>query len=148
MESLLLLTALLFVKHFFADGPLQTSYQVANKGRFLHPAGFAHAGVHVLGTGLCLALWLLAIGRIGDLSGGVAVGLASVLALEFVLHYFIDFAKCQVDARYRYSEMKVQADGVARLVINHTNYFMAFLLDQLAHALTLVLIVYLVFLLM
>ncbi|MEL6977263.1 MAG: DUF3307 domain-containing protein [Pseudomonadota bacterium] len=141
-ESLLALTALLFVKHFFADGPLQTSHQVINKGRFLHPAGLTHAGVHAAGTALCLALWAPSAVGLEGLTAGVLLGFAGLLIGEFVIHYFIDFAKCQADARYRFSELREIDGGAPRLVINDTMFFMVFLLDQLAHALTLILIVY------
>ena len=141
IESLIFLAALLFVKHFAADGPLQTGYQVAHKGRFLHPAGLAHAGLHAALTAVCLGVWAALVDRDAVFGGWTQMDVALVLSLiifgEFVVHYLTDYAKCAVDARYRWSSAEAGPDGQTRLIIENTKaYFTAFLLDQLAHALT------------
>ena len=140
--SLMVLAALLFVKHLFADGPLQTRYQLRYKGDFLHPGGLLHAFIHVALSVLCLVIWAA--------SYDVAVTRAAMLLLvaivvfEFVTHYMADWLKVQADRRYKWSTVKVGPDGQVTLVIQSSAYFVAFLADQTVHSLTYVVIVYLV----
>jgi hypothetical protein len=50
-------TVVLMSKHAVADFYLQTPYQYLNKGKYGHPGGIIHAGIHVALTPLvCLAL--------------------------------------------------------------------------------------------
>lgn len=134
-HSLLILLALLFVKHFFADGPLQTSKQVANKGKWLHPDGFAHAGTHAALSGVCILLWS-ALFSSEISAGGLAALLGALLPAEFVVHYMIDFSKCALERNTDWSHVETGADGKRRLVIESDRFFFSFLLDQLGHALT------------
>lgn len=140
VESLLVLTAMLFVKHFLADGPLQTPYQLAGKSKLLHPGGLAHAGIHAGLTGLCLAFWAALLAPAGvDLFGLFGFAALVLLPLEFVVHYLIDYAKCAVDALGRWSTTEIRPDGARLIVIEKCDaYFIAFLVDQLAHAITLI----------
>jgi len=70
------------IKHYFADYALQFQWMIGGKGNFARIGGYAHAGVHVLGT---LAVFALL---------GVAAGLAAALIVfEFVVHYLLDFSK-------------------------------------------------------
>jgi Protein of unknown function (DUF3307) len=84
----LVLLALLQVKHFICDGPLQTASMVRDKGHYGRWLGISHAGIHGLGTALALF--------IGGLSWRTAIGLA---VLDVVLHYHIDFFKEQAVRR-------------------------------------------------
>ena len=73
------------VKHFVCDYPLQTHYQLVNKGTYGHPGGILHAGVHVVGTALLFLvvtppLWL-----------GIVI-----LVGEFVAHYHLDWGKSRL----------------------------------------------------
>jgi len=81
---------LLETKHLIADFVLQSGYQVRFKGVYGHPGGLAHAGIHALAS---IPIFLLL-----PASFGLAVAL---IAAEFVLHYHIDWAKSQVDARLK-----------------------------------------------
>jgi len=85
---LAILTGLTF-KHFLADFMLQRSYQFKNKGKYGHPGGILHAGIHGLGTLLVLA-WFLPF----DLALAIA-------AVEIILHYHIDWAKVQLNSRLK-----------------------------------------------
>ena len=76
-SSIFALGALLFLKHFLGDGPLQTSWQVRNKGRLGHPAGLTHAGIHVLGSAGALALWPF----VADVDAALLEAQAGVLGL-------------------------------------------------------------------
>lgn len=136
VQGLLALGALLFAKHLLADGPLQTPYHLANKGRLLHPGGLAHAGVHTALSALCFGVWHVLF---APASFGVAEALpvfAMLLALEFVLHYLIDFTKCQFDARFQLSTTVIADDGRRLTTIEGGAFFIAFLCDQTAHSLT------------
>lgn len=141
IASLMVLAAMLFVKHLIADGPLQTRYQVANKGRFLHPGGLLHAGTHAALTALCLAIWA---GASGVDASAAAPLFAGVVGLEFVVHYLVDWTKCQTERRFDWSARATDPSGRPVLQIYSPMYFIAFLADQTAHSLTYVGIVYLV----
>ena len=146
IESFAILLALLFVKHFAADGPLQTPYQLANKGVWMHPGGLLHAGAHTGLSALAITVWgLLFAPAQADFLTLMAVladaawGLLQSKPFEFVAHYLVDYAKCAYDARGKLSRLEIGADGVKRLVIDRTDaYFIAFLADQLMHALTMI----------
>lgn len=70
------------LKHFIADYCLQAGWMIAGKGDFRAPGGYAHAGVHAVGSVLALLLVRPAL--------PVALGL---IAGEFVVHYLLDYAK-------------------------------------------------------
>lgn len=76
---------ILQVKHFICDYTLQNSYQLLNKGTYLHPGGLLHAGLHALFTTVAFLVVVptLALGL------GIVVG-------EFLVHYHIDWTKEQV----------------------------------------------------
>jgi hypothetical protein len=86
--GLLLLLALLQLKHALCDGPLQTSSMVAAKGRYGAPGGIVHAGLH--GAGSLLALLA---------SGMAALPVLALAAADAVIHYHTDFAKESVVRR-------------------------------------------------
>ena len=137
----MVLAALLFVKHLFADGPLQTPYQLRNKGKFLHPGGLLHAFIHVALTVFCFVLWF-AIYEI-DFGQTALLLMIAVVIFEFVTHYMADWLKVQADRRFHWSKVKVNDDGSVTLMIYSSAYFVAFLVDQTVHSLTYVAIVYL-----
>lgn len=73
---------LLQIKHMICDGPLQTLRMVKDKSTYGKWQGIFHALIHVAGTLIIL------------LPFGVPLGtIASLLALELVLHYHIDYIK-------------------------------------------------------
>lgn len=117
-ELIFLLLIGLNMKHFVADYLLQFPWMIAGKGSFRMAGGYAHAGIHVIGT--AFVLWLLAI------SPQLIAGL--VLA-EFALHFLLDFAKIHYGSDISSTE--------------RPNAFWALNgLDQLLHQLTYVGIVY------
>lgn len=139
--SLMVLAALLFVKHLFADGPLQTRYQLRHKGDFLHPGGLLHAFIHVALTLVCFVIWFVSY-EIG-IDRTALLLLVVVVAFEFVTHYMADWLKVQADRRFNWSKVTVHEDGSVTLTILSSTYFVAFLADQTVHSLTYVVIVYL-----
>lgn len=80
--ALIVVLVLLQVKHAICDYPLQTLYQLQNKGTYGHPGGLLHAGLHVIGT---LPIFLV-------VTPTLWLG-AAILLAEFVFHYHVDWAK-------------------------------------------------------
>jgi hypothetical protein len=79
---------LLQFKHFLCDFVFQTNRQFQFKGVYGHPAGLEHSAIHAVGTVPCLLI--------------VAVPLTGTLiiaAVEFVIHYHVDWIKEQVGRR-------------------------------------------------
>ena len=111
MTYLWLIAALTF-KHFLADFVLQRDYQFKNKGKYGHPGGLLHAGIHGLGTFLSF-VWC------------VPLEWALMLALlDFAVHYHLDWAKARVNNR-----MKLSPNEGAQ-------YWMLFGFDQFLHHMT------------
>jgi hypothetical protein len=76
------------VKHFVADYLLQTSWILRGKGDMHSPGGYAHAGLHAIGS-----LPVLAIAGLG------LIPIIVLAAAEFVVHYVIDFGKAKLSAQ-------------------------------------------------
>jgi hypothetical protein len=116
-DSIFILLALLAVKHWYVDFVNQTPAEIANKGTYGHNDGIMHSVKHGVGTFLVMLMF------IGDWP--FAFTLASI---DTALHYHIDWIKM----RFGTKDMK-------------TNAFWTQLgLDQLAHTLTYILLVWLV----
>lgn len=111
-DSIFVLLALLFIKHWYIDFVNQTAEEVVSKGIYASRAGINHSLKHGLATAVIFSLILL------DWEIALVIGL-----LDFVLHYHIDWAKININKRYNYTV--------------ETPQFWAWLgADQLAHALT------------
>ncbi|MBV6658066.1 MAG: DUF3307 domain-containing protein [Devosiaceae bacterium] len=103
-------------KHFLFDFVFQSDWQVSNKGRYGHPAGLLHAGLHGLGT---LVVMLAA-----SLSLGFALMVAVTIAVvDFVIHYHVDWLKAQTSRLDYFSPRR-------------HGYWIAMGGDQLAHHIT------------
>ncbi len=85
LTEVLVLLALLQVKHCVADFFLLTPWMMAHRKVYLHPGGLAHVGVHLAGTAIILAA-----------VGTPPVALAAILAAEGIFHYHVDFAKARL----------------------------------------------------
>jgi hypothetical protein len=112
----------LFIKHFVCDFPLQMfPWIYQNKGRYLHPAGIVHAGIHGIGTFLVLSFFV-------DIKISILLAL-----LDMLLHYHIDWTKMNLSRHYD-------------LKPNNSEWFWVLLgLDQLLHHLTYFVIIYYAF---
>jgi hypothetical protein len=110
--------AVLMFKHAVADFYLQTPYQYLNKGKYGHPGGIIHAGIH---TALTPLVYLVLVPGSLLIAGALALG-------EFVLHYHIDWLKEQITQRNGWT---AQDRG----------FWHALGTDQLLHGLTYLLIV-------
>lgn len=140
--GMLTLMALLLLKHYVADFPLQRPFMFANKGTYGDWGGIAHAAVHGLGTFLVVEF---PVGFVAALWFGVFDGF---------VHYHIDWAKVKLCFSRGWSEYVTQAykrgpfeyygdsSKMVRphLAIYSNAYFQALGVDQLAHAATYVLI--------
>ncbi len=103
-------------KHFLFDFVFQSDWQVRNKGRYGHPGGLVHAGLHGTGT--------LVVGLLAALIGAIGLGAALVLALaDALIHYHVDWSKAQISRR-----MKLSPDRHA--------FWIALGADQAAHHVT------------
>lgn len=108
---MLTLLLLLFTKHFIVDFPLQPKWMYANKGTFAHLGGIAHAALHAAVT---LAI-LLAYCDV--------VTAWYCAAAEFYAHYFIDWAKMNINRRLGWGPT------------THESFWWLLGLDQWLHAL-------------
>ncbi len=111
----------LFIKHFICDFPLQAfPWIYNNKGRYLHPGGIVHAGLHGIGTSLVLFPF---------------VGSATFIygLVDMVVHYHIDWAKMNLSEHY---DLKPS---------NSERFWILLGLDQLLHHLTYFAIIYYAF---
>ena len=106
------------VKHFVFDFLYQPPYQWQNKGTLGHWGGLVHSGQHALATILIL-LFVASL--------PVALGLAAV---EFVVHYFTDYSKMNIN--------KAKGWGAT----THNEFWVLLGVDQLIHSLTYVGIVW------
>jgi hypothetical protein len=111
-DSIFILLALLFVKHWYIDFVNQSMEEVTGKGIYGNAYGIMHSIKHGLGT--FAVFWLF----IGDIEYSLLIGF-----IDFVLHYHIDWLKININKRYNYTTENPQ--------------FWAWLgADQLAHSLT------------
>ncbi len=115
----LLMILALTIKHFIVDFPLQAfPYQYKNKGTYGHPGGLLHSSLHVGGTFLAL---------IGFVPLSAA---ATAAALDGVIHYHIDWAKMNLNARMGWGPT------------THEQFWVLLGVDQLLHMLTYIAIVW------
>lgn len=117
LDAIFLLLVLLQLKHWYIDFVNQDMEEVNHKGIFLHWLGLRHSLKHGIGTYICIALVVGAENWIY----GLVLGF-----FDFVTHYSIDWMKMN------WGNRDIQ-----------TPAFWAHLgLDQMAHQLTYLWIVY------
>lgn len=112
---------LLFVKHFICDFPLQAyPWMYRNKGTYCHPGGIAHAAIHGFGSLIVLFPF-------------IGIPALFYAAIDFIVHYHIDWAKMNIGKRYDWQP-------------NTSERFWILLgFDQLLHHMTYFVIVYFAF---
>lgn len=115
---ILLIFALLAVKHFVIDFLLQREYQWRNKGTYGHLGGIEHASLHALGTFLVFVIFVRT-----DLA--VMLGL-----LDGVIHYHIDWAKMKLNAIKGWKPD------------THPEFWWLLGLDQFLHTLTYIILIF------
>ena len=112
----------LLVKHLFADFLLQTEHQRLTKGIYGASGGLTHALTHAVLT----APVFLILAPIG------ALVITALLFSEFVLHYHIDWTKEQFLRHNQWTP-------------KHYAFWWALGIDQLAHGLTYIALIWLAF---
>jgi hypothetical protein len=123
MEKLLILLALFQVKHWYIDFVNQTNEEVQHKGIFLDWRGVKHIFKQGLGT---LAVFFLWLGVQGLPLGPYMPYVFALSAIDFILHYLIDWTKMNYGNR----------DIMTPQFWNHLG------MDQMAHQLTYIGITY------
>jgi hypothetical protein len=118
MEILILLL-LLQIKHCYADFVLQTYMQTVKKGVWMDPIGISHTLDHIY----CSLIALLVFSLFVPIS---AIGILLVSFVEGIVHYLVDYTKVKYGSK----------DNTTPL------YWNQFGLDQLAHQLSYIAIVW------
>jgi len=118
-DSIFILLALLFVKHWYVDFVNQTMEEVNGKGIYGNAYGIMHSIKHGLGT--WVVFWMF----IGEIEYSLLIGF-----IDFVLHYHIDWAKININKKYNYTP-------------ENPKFWTWLGADQLAHSLTYLLLVWL-----
>lgn len=80
---------LLQIKHLIVDWVWQPPYEWMNKGTYGHLGGIRHAAKNAIGTGLCVYL--------GFQGYASPLLCAWIAALDFTIHYHIDWVKMNVN---------------------------------------------------
>lgn len=112
------------VKHFVVDFLLQGPYQWKNKGKFGHPGGILHSGLHALTT---IAMFYLFVYLY---PGQFLTSMIFSLALfEFVVHYLMDWSKVNINAYKGWGPT------------THPEYWYLLGFDQFIHTITYVVMV-------
>ena len=111
MNTVLVVLLLLTIKHFVVDFLLQNKFQWSNKGKYGHPGGLLHAGLHGIGTALCLYSfdW---------------TDILFLAGFDAVIHYHIDWAKTNINERMGWGPT------------THEQFWWILGADQLLHSLT------------
>jgi len=117
IESIFILLALLFIKHWYVDFVDQSEEEVAHKGKYLNWLGVKHSLKHGIATAIIFSF-----------TGIGAVFYVFIGIVDFVLHYHIDWTKMNYGNR----------DITTPQFWNHLG------LDQLAHYITYLGLVWLV----
>jgi len=111
-NSIYILLAVLFIKHWYIDFVNQTNEEVQGKGIYGNAHGLMHSIKHGLASAVIFGFF------VHDFEVAVIWGF-----IDFVLHYHIDWAKMNINRRYGYTIEMPQ--------------FWAWLgADQLAHSFT------------
>ena len=121
INLILWLMALLLVKHFLIDFVWQTDAEVANKGTYGNGVGIGHSIKHGLGTLIVL----------GWFTSSLELGILIALVDSFI-HYHVDWLKMNVNRHYGWGPQD-------------RAFWVSLGLDQLAHGLTYVYLIYLMF---
>lgn len=119
MIEALLLMFLLQVKHYYADFVIQTYAQTVRKGIYKDPVGISHSLDHVIGTLVSLLVFSVIV--------PVSVLMIVITSVvEGIAHYHIDWAKVYYGSKD----------------ITKPLFWNQFGLDQLAHQLTYLVMIY------
>jgi hypothetical protein len=119
-DSIFILLALLFVKHWYIDFVNQSSEEVHGKGIYGNAYGVMHSIKHGVATFIIFWMFLS--------SWPLAIILG---AIDFALHYHIDWSKININKRYNYT-------------VEQKPFWIWLGADQLAHQLTYIFLIWIV----
>lgn len=85
VSTILLLFCLLQIKHMFADFFMQTPKMLSGRGQYWHMGRAQHAAVHSIGSVVVFAI-----------VGANPLFIATLVALEWVVHFNIDWCKGRI----------------------------------------------------
>ena len=111
-DSIFILLALLFVKHWYIDFVNQSAEEVHGKGIYGNAHGLMHSIKHATATFVIFMLFTQ------DIAFSFIIGL-----IDFVTHYHIDWAKININKRWNYT-------------VENPKFWAWLGADQLAHSLT------------
>ena len=121
MTEALLLMFLLQVKHYYADFVIQTYAQTVRKGIYRDPVGISHSLDHVVGTLVSLLVFSVVV--------PISVAAIVVISIaEGIAHYHIDWTKVHYGSKD----------------ITKPLFWNQFGMDQLAHQLTYLAMIYII----
>jgi len=110
--TILIMLALLTTKHLIIDFFLQVPFMHQNKHLWTHPGGWCHAGLHGIGTILCLIWW-------------VNLPLLFTVALaEILIHFLTDLSKMRIGKHFGWGPN------------THAEFWWAMGADQWVHSMT------------
>ncbi|MBV1895895.1 MAG: DUF3307 domain-containing protein [Rhodobacteraceae bacterium] len=118
VTTVLILMALLLVKHMFADYFMQTPKMLSGRGQYWHMGRAQHVSVHSIGSIIVFVL-----------VGAPTLFILAVCIAEWVIHFHIDWAKA------KHSDSKCLSPTDA-------GFWRAFGMDQTLHGLTYVAMVW------
>lgn len=110
--AVIVILALLLIKHFIWDFFYQPPYMWKNKGTMGHPGGLIHAGAHAFASFAILLWW-------AGFENALFVSIC-----EFFIHYAMDFAKMNLNRDMGWA------------CNTHDQFWQLTGLDQLVHQLT------------
>ncbi len=120
-------------KHFLGDGVFQSNYQYANKGKWGHPGGLIHSGIHGVLTIPCVIVPFYVAGI--DKPFWYISLFAGLIALcDFMVHYLIDLTKVRLTEAKGWAKMtQFGQDEKSVLTVNDNKFFIALMADQCLH---------------
>jgi Protein of unknown function (DUF3307) len=114
---MILLFSLFQLKHLICDYFLQLPYQYLNKGKYGHPGGVLHVGIHWWGSMICMTpywdTWFVFL-----------------LVGELIVHYHTDWAKIYICNKFDWKPT------------NSDYYWWMLGIDQFIHHMTYIVMIY------
>ena len=111
-DSIYIIFAALFVKHWYIDFVNQSMEEVNGKGIYGNAYGVMHSLKHGVATGIIMFMF------IADPLMAIILGF-----IDFVIHYHVDWAKININKRWNYT-------------VENPKFWAWLGADQLAHSLT------------
>ena len=123
VNYILAVLVLLQIKHWYIDFVDQSMEEVVSKGIYGDAAGINHSAKQAIGTFFAVLM----------VTGWPYIAWAGIIsAIDFALHYHIDWAKINLNKKYNYT-------------VKDTAFWIWLGFDQMLHQLTYLFIIWMVF---